>query len=167
MSVSPSVSASVTPGPLSFISHVTAVDSSQGVVLCQPADVNADGHADFVLVSNTPASISVAFGSTWISPTVRALELDQPAALAVADMNAGGLIDVVLANGSAVLLSTNTGRGDFITAPSVRVSDQGASTMLLRDRDADGTTDVVLLSVGKLSLSVCCWYRCVHWQDWL
>jgi hypothetical protein len=86
---------------------------------------------------------------------VWAVGLDQSVALAVGDMNADGLIDVVLANGSAVLLSTNTGRGDFITAPSVRVSDQGASTMLLRDRDADGTTDVVLLSVDRLSLSVC------------
>lgn len=120
------------------------------------ADVNGDGKADFVVVSNQAHATDIFLGNgdgTFQAPTVI---VNDAIAVAVADVNKDGKPDLVEGFGDgSVSVFLNNGNGTFGSPTSfATAAGSGISGFFLSDVNGDGNLDVAasLYSAGKVAI---------------
>src|SRR5205823_4019125 len=129
-------------------------------------DLNGDGKLDVVAVNSGDGTVSIllnttapgASAATFATQQVVATG-NQPSAVAMADMNGDGKLDLVVANSGdntlSVLMNTTTGASTLSFATHV---DFGAglkpSGVALGDLNGDGRPDVAVANSADGSVSV-------------
>jgi hypothetical protein len=137
--------------------HVIA-EGHLGATNIIPADVNGDGHTDFVATRGHDRGVFWFEGPTWkkhvIHPTIVG-----PHCLVVADLDGDGHLDAATVgkDDRTVVVFLNDGRGRFTTVTLDR--DQAAYDLRAVDLDGDGDLD--LLVAGEKSQNVV-WYENVR-----
>jgi hypothetical protein len=126
-------------------------------------DFNGDGRLD-VAVANTTGSVSILLGSGTGSlgplpppvPVIRAGTA--PAALAIADIDLDGRLDLAVANAGSGDVSVLLGNGSagFAAAPGTPVSTGGSSPSSLAtgDMNGDGKPDLTVVNAASTTISV-------------
>ena len=160
-----------TNGPLSAASFAAPVILSMGgnpdsVAL---ADLNGDGRLDLVVADNLNNHVSVFQNLTTpgvITTNSFAARVDfpvgqQPASVAVMDLNGDGRPDIVTANqsDSTISILQNIGTGGGITTSSFAVhldiaAGAGTAGVAIGDLDGDGKPDIATenISAGNVSI---------------
>lgn len=111
-------------------------------------DVDGDGRLDVVLAITNPTLanrllLNDPLGTANFTVTLLPGILGRTAGVAIADMNADGALDLVLANdGTANQLLTNDGSGGFSASdlPAYAGKSQAARGVAVGDLDGDGST---------------------------
>jgi hypothetical protein len=130
------------------------------------ADINGDGHPDIVAAaydSNGNNGAVLVFYQSATTPGTFAAPVSfpagaQPQAVRVADVNADGLPDLVVANlgpgadgtgmsGVSVLLQDPANHGKFL-APVTYATQSGAVDVAVGDLNGDGKPDLVVANLG-------------------
>ncbi|HUE23965.1 MAG TPA: FG-GAP-like repeat-containing protein [Bryobacteraceae bacterium] len=114
-------------------------------------DFNGDGKADFV-VANSGVSVWLGNGDGTFQAPINSASGASPVALATADFNGDGLLDVaaVYASGSVAILLGN-GNGTF-QAPVDYAAGSGQSGIAQADFNGDGVPDLAVANAGGVSL---------------
>jgi trimeric autotransporter adhesin len=145
--------------------QVFAVGSQPSSVVA--ANVNGDGRPDVVVSNYNDDTVSVLLNTTGAGATSFAFTTQQtfvtganPAAVAAADINGDGTIDLIVANSGsdtiAVLLNeTPPGAlaAAFLPQQSF-TSGTGPQSIMTRDLNGDGKSDLVVANYGDGTLSV-------------
>jgi hypothetical protein len=127
-------------------------------------DLNGDGKLDLAVANNSVAGVSVFVNKTGTGATTPsfAAPLTFPttassAAVAVADFNADGKLDLVIANTGtgnvSVLLNTRTAAALSFSHKTFAVSD-GPASVAVADFNADGRPDLATANYLAMSASV-------------
>jgi len=124
------------------------------------ADVNGDGHPDVLTANSTADAVGVLLGTSnggFGAVTPYAVGANsRPFAVAVADVNGDGQLDVLTANSgtgtAGVLLGTGTGRFDAVRTYSTGPASQPLG-LAVADMNGDGYPD--LLAATASSPTVC------------
>ena len=124
-------------------------------------DFNRDNIPDIAVANAWDGSVAVlrGLGGGMFAPFVRYMisTTADPRAIAVADMNADGFLDIVTANFEGNSVSVLKGRMDGTFDPPVTIS-VGAMTnpraLAIQDLDFDGCPDVVTANFGTGTASV-------------
>ncbi len=125
-------------------------------------DFNGDGKLD-VAVANSTGTISILLGDGTgaLKPLALAPPImagGSPTALAAADLNNDGKLDLVVANGATGDLSVllGNGAGGFTPAPGSPIATGGTtpSSLGIGDVNGDGRLDLVAVNAGTTNLSV-------------
>lgn len=131
-------------------------DNEQGASNILIADLNNDGHTDFV------GCRVLGKGVVWFKgPEFTRIELDttleNPHSLAVADMNGNGFPDVICSesrpDGNTVLF-INDGKGDFTR--QIIGEKQGSYDIRIIDMSGDGHPDILLAGASNRNIV---WYE--------
>jgi hypothetical protein len=123
-------------------------------------DFNNDGKLDvavstYPLTNFGPAAIYVLLGNgdgTFQAPTTLPLPSPNagPIALAVADLNADGNLDIVCANNNLTYISVYLGHGDGTFANPTKVpSGFAPDTLAIADLNGDGIPDIAFVAFGS------------------
>jgi hypothetical protein len=154
--------------PRVFATPGVTLGGASGPSALIAADFNADGRCDLACANQTnntiaiylqsslgafPASPSFTLGSGSLTPN--------PRALAAADIDNDGLIDIACANGTGnrVVIFRQTSAGTFNATPAATIthsSMQQPSSLVLADFDGDGAVD---LFVGATASQNLCLFR--------
>jgi hypothetical protein len=108
------------------------------------ADMNLDGKLDLVSQGYIPSQIIVELGNgdgTFGSPFTYLIQ-GIPSEYAIADVNGDGVPDVILANGTDVLIYTGNGDGSLTHLQSYPVSK--AASVAVGDLTRDGIPDLLV-----------------------
>jgi hypothetical protein len=133
--------------------------------LLYAADLNGDGQDDLVLVhsGNSVGSFDIFLstgGGSFASAVAYTESAANPAAVAIADMNNDGILDIVIADGMPAADDTNPnpavstllGNGDGTFRPPIRVAYAGpVEAGTFADVNADGQLDLISNSQVFLS----------------
>jgi hypothetical protein len=126
-------------------------------------DLNQDGRADLVATATNAGYVSIllqspARASSFLPPQTVAAGF-QPIDVAIADLNADGLLDLAIANygtgnsaGTAsvsVLLNSSASPGSFSTATNYATGDNSWS-VAVGDLNGDGKADLAVANAGGL-----------------
>jgi len=134
------------------------------------ADMNGDGHPDLIEIGtdSTVAVLRNKGDGTFDSPNAYYTVGQQPAALAVADLNHDGKLDVVVLNSTDATISVLMGKGDGdlvaptatetangvgIPAPTYAVGN-GPTSLAIADVNGDGIPDVIVSNFIDNTVSV-------------
>ena len=123
------------------------------------ADVNGDGKPDVVAANYSSASVGVLLGNgdgTFQSAATYnsgPLGTIWPMSVAVADVNADGMPDIVVANGSGSV-GVLPGNGDGTFQPVVSYNSGGGESVAVADVNADGKPDVVVSSGSSVGVLI-------------
>jgi hypothetical protein len=118
-------------------------------------DFNADGNLDLAVVNSQGiqgfGGVSILLGNgagSFQSPTTYTLQTGS-SAIAAGDLNADGILDLVVANNGANTISvlTGTGSGTF-NAPMTFVVGGQPNGVAIADFDLDGKADIAVLNAG-------------------
>ena len=114
-------------------------------------DFNGDGNADFV-VANSGISVFLGNGNGTFQAPVNSASGASPVALATADFNEDGLLDVaaVYATGEVAILLGN-GDGTF-QAPLNFAAGSGPSGVAVADFNGDGAADLAVANASGVSV---------------
>jgi hypothetical protein len=144
-------------------------------------DLNRDGNIDLVAPTDHSQSdgqvdMSIFWGKSGLSPkNVIRLPSDRGKALAAADLNGDGFVDLVLANaGSNAWRPIDTGQAAFIYWGSARgysaenrtnVPTEDACGVAVADIDGDGSLDLVFANIGNTISADHFLKSFVYWGD--
>ncbi len=134
-------------------------NASQGYVVVAVGDVNGDGHADVAAAGFNANQIVVFMGSAdggLGSPVAYDIGSAQnPRAIALADVDGDGRLDLVTANGDSSNLSVlaGDGAGGFAAATNFPTGDHPVG-IAVADVDGDGDADVVTANAGNRDVSI-------------
>jgi FG-GAP-like repeat len=133
--------------------HLIA-DHQVGATNIHPADVNRDGHMDFVAARGHGHGVVWFEGPNWTEHVIHPT-LKEPHALVVADLDGDGDLDAATcAYGDQIAAwFENDGRGVFVT----HIVGHGQESYDIRAVDMDGDNDLDLLIAGRASNNVV-WY---------
>jgi hypothetical protein len=116
--------------------------------LLRVADVNGNGVADYVMLQEGTANVSVVFGTS--SCTLATTKMDSAiginttaGAMAVGDVTGDGKADIIALTYNKLWISTGNGDGTFNTASSTTVASH-TQALALADLDGDGDLDAVV-----------------------
>jgi hypothetical protein len=127
------------------------------------SDINQDGIADMLVLSNLGNTVAVLTGKVVSDSTLAAFEpqtaltvanANFPGAVAAAmgDVNHDGVLDLVLVSKTSnVVFLLGVGDGTFVTYPGSQVADEPLA-LDMADMDGDGCDDIVVRS--KFSVTV-------------
>ncbi len=125
--------------------------SQTGVVAAALADLDADGLADLLFVTEGAAELKVLLSAPPGFTAGTPLPLPfVPQAIVAADLDRDGDPDLVASSGTQVQVLENTG-ASFAARPAWNAAAAPLS-LLAVDLDLDGRTDVAWLEPGKISL---------------
>ena len=112
------------------------------------ADLDLDGHMDFVAASEKESIVFLGIGAGAFSERLREPAAWYPRDAALEDIDGDGLPDLVVTEGAEPgVLHVRSGRGDGTFRPALRfVVGAGASLIEIGDLDLDGRPDVVTLN---------------------
>lgn len=123
-------------------------------------DFNKDGNPDVVFATfgsavSTNLSVRLGTGNGTFGSAISLTAGSDPFAVAVADVNGDGNVDIVTANQGSDTVSVLLGNGDgtFGTATNFKVGSQPRS-LSVGDFNGDGKLDVVTANYGDTNLSV-------------
>jgi hypothetical protein len=109
------------------------------------ADLNQDGHEDFVTADFSSNSISILLGNGFSATSSFIPVGVNPSSLAIADINADGFVDIAVnseANSTIHILESN-GDGTFANADTITVTGTGTLTdIAFADFNKDGHVDL-------------------------
>ena len=111
-----------------------------------PADVNGDGAIDLVVATVNGAEVSLNNGQgIFATKTSYNLRFILPSALAMADVDADGDLDMLVGSSQtgAVYVRRNVGNGVFAAATTVNLATD-IKTLVAADVDNDGDMDLVV-----------------------
>jgi hypothetical protein len=126
-------------------------------------DVNGDGKPDLIAVSQTAGTVSILLGSGNGTFTLQPNPLQvgsnfpnaQPDAIAVADLNEDGKLDIVVANGAETDVAVFLGNGDgTFGAEQLFAVGNGANSVAIADLNGDGAPDLMVANQGDGTISV-------------
>lgn len=116
--------------------------------LLRVADVNGNGVADYVMLQEGTANVSVVLGTS--SCTLATMKTDSSigvdttsGAMAVGDVTGDGKADIVALTYNKLWVSAGNGDGTFNTATSTTVA-SNTKALALADLDGDGDLDAVV-----------------------
>jgi hypothetical protein len=126
-------------------------------------DLNADGHKDLVVLTSASAilqsrdslSVFLGDGRGGFTPVPAPSFGRRPAALALADWNQDGKLDLAIANSAAndVYILRGDGTGRFAAPLGIAV-DMGPSVLIAADFNHDRRPDLAVLNQGNNSLLI-------------
>ena len=139
-----------------------AVDYAAGgsqAISVTVADVNGDGKPDLLVANYIPGgSIGVLLGNgdgTFQPAVTYASGGNQPASIAVADVNSDGKLDMIVANLSfSVDVLLGNGDGTFQGALYYNSGGAYPDFVAAADLNADGLADIVAANMGGTNISV-------------
>ena len=125
-------------------------------------DLNGDGKLDAVVsdsnASPTEAGISVLLGNGQGGFGARTdfSGMDHPQAIATADLNGDGKLDLAVAcpGSSSVALLFGDGHGVFTLSPTILPTNLFPSDIAIADLDGDGKLDIATANYGEDTVSV-------------
>ena len=134
------------------------------------ADMNGDGHPDLVEIGtdSTVAVLRNRGDGTFDSPDAYYSVGQQPTALAVADLNHDGNLDVVVLNSTDATISVLLGKGDGnlvaptatqtangigVPAPTYAVG-HGPASLTIADVNGDGIPDIIVANFVDNTVSI-------------
>ncbi len=138
--------------------YVAGTNPNQAII----ADLNRDGKADIAVANPTSANVSVLFNSsvcalncgTWAAAVDYAAGTT-PDALAAADFNGDGRIDLAIADKSANDVSVKLGNGDgTFTAGGNYAAGDDPDALIAGDFNGDGTVDLAVANNGSGNVSI-------------
>jgi hypothetical protein len=141
--------------PVDYRTSIEPPWDSSGVTGIAAADVNGDGWPDLLVTGNGPRHFEVVVlvnDGAGLFRRELVCVVGSPAgdesAVAAGDVNADGIVDVVVAgiDGDFALL---LGRGGGNLAPPRAVPGRGGRDIALADFNADGKLDVALAAYGR------------------
>ncbi|WP_164103076.1 FG-GAP-like repeat-containing protein [Candidatus Laterigemmans baculatus] len=152
-----SLSVLIGDGDGSFTTSEVSLGTDEGSLRALAAgDVNGDGAVDIVVADDADSgglAVLLGTGSGGLTANSRTdLEGRYLSALALADMDGDGTLDVVATTGSALLVLLGSGEGTF-SAPLVEPGAWG-SLLALGDVNGDGSIDAVLGSTSNSSVEL-------------
>lgn len=130
--------------------------SRSGPVAAAAGDVDGDGEADIVTANYDAASVSIIYGTGGTfghrASIVESTGLSGPQAVAIADFDGDGLLDIAVAGGLSkdVRVLPQRADGTFSDAEVLRPGDgsgidmRGLAALAAADLDRDGRTDVAV-----------------------
>jgi hypothetical protein len=124
------------------------------------ADLNNDGNLDVVVINQSSAVLSVLLGNGDGSfrPPVNTAILAEPQAVAAADFNADGHMDLVYTSGGvnggwgSVEVLLGDGQGGFAARHQYQVHTQNPGGLAVADLNTDGRPDVVTVNPSTISV---------------
>src|SRR5262249_39581694 len=119
-------------------------------------DLNGDGVADLALaLSNGTAGVLLGNGDGTFQPLRTYRVGSAPSAIAVTDVNADGLLDLVTADSGAAGVSVLLGHGDGTFAAALRYNGGGAASFVVADDfNGDGFPDLAVSSFSGQEITV-------------
>jgi hypothetical protein len=131
------------------------------------ADINSDGKLDIVTANETSNTLSVLLNETSPGASIPQFSLQQtfevgelPTAVAAADLNGDGRIDLVVTNGadmnvSVLLNTTQPGNHTVTFATSVSFATEGLGvSVVCADINGDGLDDLAVANTNTGTVSV-------------
>ncbi|MDH3337089.1 MAG: VCBS repeat-containing protein [Gammaproteobacteria bacterium] len=120
-------------------------------------DVNDDGWSDLITPNTDEVGIALRTKSGRVAfERVTPLKTASPFAVALADINADGRVDIIAASERAAGISVfaGEGNGDFRPDKPTQLMAQGAKSIGVGDFNADGIDDVIVIgwSAGAIIL---------------
>lgn len=150
-------------GEVTFTNHVVYLDTSgvsgSDFLAVSARDLNGDGRIDLLAANNTADEIWLFLNRedesdpeqiAWTRLTA-ATGVAEPSALAVADLNMDGHMDVVVADtaGNRLLWLQNDGGDDPVfTVQEISATEDGIRTVAVADLNADGYPEIFSGSSG-------------------
>ncbi len=134
------------------------IDVSANPVALASADLNGDDKADLMSLNASGVTVAVKMGAGFLVKPPASVGVSsgtfEPSALATADVDGDGDLDVVTANVGSTSILLNDGSGNLSLASGFPlVLPQPATRVATTDVDGDGTADLVFsTSNGKLLL---------------
>jgi FG-GAP-like repeat len=148
-------------GDGTFAPPSTTYPAGPGSFSVAIADLNGDGRLDLAVADqdlNGPAgSVSVLLGpGNGTFPTAVAYPTSMETnAVAAADLNGDGTIDLAVTNSGSNAVGVLLGRGDGTFLPQVTYPTDGDPTAIaIRDLNADGAPDLVVANESSSDVSV-------------
>jgi len=127
-------------------------------------DFNGDGRVDLVVSSdgsatNGTTSILLGSGGGLFQPAQVIVSGTnpsgaKPSAVAAADFNGDGKLDLAVTSASSVIVLMGNGNGTFQPLVTYAAGGTSPGSMVVDDFDADGNLDIVLLNVSSNNISM-------------
>jgi hypothetical protein len=142
----------VDPPEVLFAAPVPYMTGGTGPISLQAADFNGDQKIDLAVINKTSGTVAIILGNgdgTFQTPVVYPLNANgsPPVALAVADFNGDGKLDLVVVNSSAgggspsISILLNNNDGTFAAASNIATPASGQS-IVVGDLNDDGFPDL-------------------------
>jgi len=141
-------------GDGTFQAEVPYASNTNSPIDAKLGDFNRDGHLDVAIVSSTSAVVSVFLGNGngTLQPVMNFNTAAYPRAIAVADLNGDGKLDVVTAssNGFNNYISVLLGNGDgtLQTANTLPYAGNSPYSIAIADFNGDGKPDLAVANLG-------------------
>lgn len=147
---SPEVVVMLNDGTGSFLAPVSIATSRSGGARVEAADVDQDGLADVIGAFNGAGGEIVVLrgdGQGGFAAPLRSSVGAVIQAIAVADFNGDGFVDVAAARQNGVVVMAGDGQGHFAAATTLAISGP-AFALSAADVDSDGRADLIALLVN-------------------